>query len=136
MIGDSSAIEYMIHQLRDNVMVSNIEDDLSYCLSYKIKLSEINNWAYLRQPCLNCNLTNKSGSILKGLQNYNTPETSNLSMMCNTDETESATKYKHNMHWSGVGKLLYIVNSSQLDIENYVHKWSKVLYVATNSSFK
>jgi len=107
--------------------VLKIEDELDDYLSFNIKFSSNSRRAWLVQPHLILKLETKFGEQVQKLQNYKTPGTPSLNLVCNTEPHLALSKELHKKFCSGVGMLLWLVKHSWPDIANCVRELLIVL---------
>ncbi len=113
-----------------------IEDELDDYLSFNIKFSSNSRRAWLVQPHLILKLETKFGEQVQKSQNYKTPGTPSLNLVCNTEPHLALSKELHKKFCSGVGMLLWLVKHSWPDIATCVRELSKVLDGTTEAAYK
>ena len=97
LIGEPSAIQETIHDLKEKGLVLKIDDNLNDYLSCDIRFSDRRDKAWIGQPHLTANLQDKCGDKDKvsKLQNYVTPGTRSLSIVRNPLREVSTLQEDH-----------------------------------------
>jgi hypothetical protein len=134
LIGNDSAIESTIEDLKKSGFGLKIEGELDDYLSCEITFSRDKSKGWIHQPHLIKKIEKKFGPLVKNFQRYKTPGTPGGSILRNTDMKIGPEEQK--IYRSGVGMLLYLVKHSRPDIANAVRELSKALDGTSPAAYK
>ena len=125
MVGDPSAIEKTVHQLRSKVSLKDI-GPLSEYVGCTVVRDGNKRKLWMCQPDLITKLEGIFHKEIASLQSYKTPAAPGEIIMKCHDDAEKVDAETHSLFRSGVGMLLYLVKFSRPEISNAVREVAKV----------
>ena len=134
LIGNMTAIDATIRDLKKEGFNLNIEGSLDDYLSCEITILDDNSMGWIHQPHLITKIEKKFGIFVKNIQMYKTPGTPGLNILRSPGAKIDAEK--QSMYRTGVGMLLYLVKHTRPDIANPVRELSKCLDGTSPAAYK
>jgi hypothetical protein len=126
MVGDDSAIEKTVAQLKDKVSLKEVGPLKEYVGCTIVRNGEEKR-LFMCQPDLIKKMEKTFHEEIKNLREFKTPAVPGEIISRTEDETEIVDHQVHRSFRSGVGMLLYLIKFSRPDISNAVREIAKVM---------